>query len=102
MGIRWSLAFERAWSLGSESRQSSLADYRTWPEKQPAVTSLQLDPQNPRIPSQDADFEQPELIAELVEHDNVYELAKDIADTGYNPLELLLGVEEEGKTYIVE
>ena len=79
-----------------------MADYRTWPEKQLAVTSLQLDPQNPRIPAGDTDFEQPQLIAELVEHDYVYDLAKDIVDTGYNPLELLLGIEHEDKTYVVE
>jgi len=43
---------------------------------------------------------QSELIAELVAHDKVYELAKDIADDGFYPLESLLAVEEDGTLYI--
>lgn len=66
------------------------------------VMSLDLDPVNPRIPPRDKPFTQRELIAELVEHDDVYELAKDIVEQGWFPLESLIGLEENGKTIILE
>jgi len=80
-----------------------MKDYSGWKEKHAYVTSLQLDPQNPRIPPTPAELKQRELIAELIAHDDVYELAKDIAEKGYWPLESLIGlVEPDGKTYVLE
>jgi hypothetical protein len=81
-----------------------MADYSKWIEKHVPVTSLLLDPHNPRIPPSGTKLlDQRALIAELVEHDNVIELAKDIAEDGYSPLESLIGlVDEDGKTYILE
>ncbi len=61
-----------------------MADYRTWPEKTVAVTTFQLDPKNPRIPA-GGELQQRDLIAELVEHDDVYDLARDISHDGYSP-----------------
>jgi hypothetical protein len=76
-------------------------DYKTWPEKSLSATTLQLDPKNPRLPAGE-ELGQRELIAELVENDDVYELAKDIAGDGYSPLENLIGLEEDDKVFIVE
>jgi hypothetical protein len=79
-----------------------MADYAGWPEKTIAVTTLQLDGRNPRIPSGGAELSQRDLIAELVQHDDVYDLARDIAEQGYSPLESLIGLKDDGKTIILE
>jgi len=79
-----------------------LTDYSSWAEKAVQVTNLLLDAENPRIPSGGATLGQRDLIAELVEHDKVYELAKNIAEAGYFPLESMIGLTEDGKTYILE
>lgn len=87
---------------GVKSRQ--MADYSKWGEKLTPVTSLSLDPRNPRIPPTPVPLDQRALIAELVEHEKVLELAKDIVESGYSPVESLIGLEEESdsKTYILE
>ena len=77
-------------------------DYREWPEKSINVTSLYLDSRNPRIPHVAGDTKQRDLAAQLIEHDKVYELAKDIAEQGYFPTEVLIGVEEGGRKVILE
>ena len=81
-----------------------MKDYSGWKEKAVQVTSLQLDPQNPRIPPTPTALTQRELVAELVAHDYVYDLAKDIAEKGYWPLESLIGLEDEDerKTWVLE
>lgn len=77
-------------------------DYRDWPEKTVNVTSLYLDARNPRIPHVAGDTKQRDLAAQLIEHDRVFELARDIAEQGYFPTEVLIGVEENGRKVIVE
>lgn len=77
-------------------------DFSKWDERPYVVTGLHLDPRNPRIPDTDKALTQRQLIAQLVEHDKVYEMAKSIAESGYFPVESLVGVEEDGKRYIVE
>jgi hypothetical protein len=77
-------------------------DYREWPEKTISVVSLYLDSRNPRIPHISGNAKQRDLIAQLIDHDKVYELAKDIVEQGYFPTEVLIGVEENGKKIIVE
>lgn len=79
-----------------------MRDYRKWKRSNPRVTSLLLDAANPRIPKGRGIHEQRELIAELVEHDSVYELAKDIVSDGYFPLEYLIAIEDDGKAIVVE
>jgi len=80
-----------------------MADYENWSEKHVAVASLFLDPQNPRIPPSSSPLDQRALIAELVEHDNVLDLAKDIAENGYAPIESLVGIfHDDGKSYVLE
>ena len=41
------------------------------------------------------------LIEELIEHDDALDLAKDVADDGYSPVESLIAVVEDGKTYVL-
>lgn len=79
-----------------------MIDYSAWTEKPVPVTTLQLDSNNPRIPASAAPLGQRELIAELVEHDKVYELAREIADQGYVPVESLVAVIEDGKHIVLE
>ena len=81
-----------------------MTDYSKWGEKFVAVTSLSLDSQNPRMPPTASPLDQRALIAELVEHEGVLDLAKDIAENGYSPVESLIGFDEkdDGKTYILE
>jgi len=79
-----------------------MIDYSAWAEKPTLVTTLQLDAKNPRIPASGASREQRDLIAELVEHDKVYELAKEITDQGYVPVESLVAVIEDGKHVVLE
>ncbi len=77
-------------------------DYSGWKEKTASVTALLLDPNNPRIPDSGEELSQRDIVAELIEHDNVYELARDIADMGFFPTEVLIGVSEHGSDVIVE
>jgi len=77
-----------------------MIDYSQWSRKSVPVSNLQLDPENPRIPPTDDDLSQDDLLAELIEHDNVYPLAKKIATNGYYADELLI-VTQTGSSYIV-
>jgi hypothetical protein len=79
-----------------------MSDYSKWAERPMMVTSLLLDPKNPRIPELGSEPSQREIVAKLVEHDNVYELTKDIADLGFFPTEVLIGIREDSKDVIVE
>jgi len=79
-----------------------MIDPSTWKQRKIPVPSLQLDPNNPRIPERQAPPTQPELIAELVANDGIYELAKDITEVGYLPDSSLIAVWENGKHIVVE
>jgi hypothetical protein len=79
-----------------------MADYSKWEEKRVQVTSLLLDSENPRIPPTPKPMEQRELIAELVQHDKVIELAKDISNDGYSPVESLIVLRQGGKSIVLE
>jgi hypothetical protein len=79
-----------------------VADYSKWPERRLNVSSLLLDARNPRIPPGTDEPSQRQLIEELIEHDNVYELAREMATSGFDPLELLVGIDDDGRTIILE
>ncbi len=79
-----------------------MIDYTQWKRKSANVSSLLLDPENPRIPPTDEDLSQDELLAELIAHDRVYELAKNIATNGYYTDELLITAPRDGKLVVVE
>lgn len=78
-------------------------DLSRWKKQHFKVTTLELDPLNPRIPPLVETPSQREIAAHLVEHEDVYELAKLIADFGgLYPSESLIAVEEGGKKIVVE
>lgn len=79
-----------------------MIDYSKWKPSQLTVTTLLLDPHNPRIPDSGKNLSQRELIADLVENDKVFELARSIVDNGYYPVEALIIIQEDKKYYVVE
>jgi hypothetical protein len=79
-----------------------MIDYSKWKESLLSVTSLLLDPQNPRIPDSSTELSQRDLIADLVENDKVLDLARSIVDNGYYPIEALIIVEEDRNKYVLE
>ncbi len=79
-----------------------MIDYSKWKEGQLSVTSLLLDPHNPRIPDSGESLSQRDLLADLVANDKVYDLAKSIVENGYYPVEALIFVEDQKKKYVVE
>lgn len=79
-----------------------MTDYGKWKESQLNVTSLLLDPHNPRIPDSSTELSQRDIIADLVENDKVLDLAKSIVANGYYPHEALIIVEDGKKKYVLE
>jgi len=77
-------------------------DYSKWEEKQLNVSSILLDEKNPRIPPTIEPLNQRLLIDDLVTHDKVYELAQNIAQNGYYPVESLIVIKEDSKTVVIE
>ncbi len=79
-----------------------MLDYASWQTKKLSVTSLLLDQQNPRLPQSGGALGQRQIIDELVTHDSVYELAKDICAQGFFPTEVLLGVRDGDQIIVIE
>ena len=79
-----------------------MIDYSAWRPTKAKVTTLKLDPENPRIPPTGKLLSQGELLAELIEHDNVYDLAKRITTKGYHVDERLIVVQQDGQTIVLE
>jgi hypothetical protein len=78
-------------------------DLNRWKKHQPRVSTLELDPLNPRIPALVDAPSQRDIVAYMVEHEEVYDLARSIADFGgLYPGESLIAVEEDGKKTVVE
>ena len=73
-----------------------------WPTKHLRVSSLHLDPKNPRLGDETDGLGQGEIIQYLFKHDKAGEIAEMIARSGYFPNELLLAVHENGQHIIVE
>jgi hypothetical protein len=61
-----------------------------------------LDPQNPRIPPSPKSLTQVELLIELAIHDDVHELARNIAANGFFPSEPLVAIKEHSGLFVVE
>lgn len=78
--------------------------YMDWPSKKERLGALFLDPKNPRLPKRAEPYLQNEIIAELVNHSNVREIASSIAADGYSPLEQMIAYrnEDDGKKYVLE
>lgn len=80
-----------------------MIDYTQWERKTAKVSNLLLDPENPRIPPTENTLAQDELLAELIEHDNVFDLAKQISVKGYYADEsLITAPRRDGKLVVVE
>ncbi len=77
-------------------------DYSKWPERSISVVTTLLDQRNPRIPPSDRPFTQRDLLAELVFHDKVYDLARNIVTSGYYPVESLIVIRDNNKLTVVE
>jgi hypothetical protein len=77
-------------------------DYSAWDTQPVAVTSLSLDSKNPRLPELGHEASQPEIIAELIRHEAVLDLARDISRFGYFPTEIVVCIEEAGGLVVVE
>jgi len=74
----------------------------TWKTTQKNIGVIFLDPNNPRIPPTPQPLTEPELIAELVLHDDVHQLASNIQASGYFPTEPLMIVREDGQFRVAE
>lgn len=79
-----------------------MPNYDKWDRKKISVTTLHLDPLNPRLPSSKQNLTQNEIIAELIRHDNVLTLAQRIAGNGYFSFEPLVVIKEKFGTVVVE
>jgi len=78
-------------------------DLSRWKKLQIKITTLELDPLNPRIPALVDDPTQRDIVAHLVAHEEVYDLAKSIVEFGgLYPSESLIAVEEVGKKVVLE
>lgn len=78
-------------------------DYSSWERELFNVTSLKLDPLNPRVSGIRPEIDQPTLLAYFVENYAVYELAKGIAENGFFPDEVIIVFREnELNRYVLE
>jgi hypothetical protein len=78
-------------------------DLSSWKPGLVKVTGLELDPLNPRMPGIAQNLSMRDIVAALIEHEEVYGLAKSIVDFGgLYPSERLIVVEENGEKVVVE
>jgi len=77
-------------------------DYSKWRTKPTAINRLRLDPENPRLATSVRRPTQRELIADLLEHEEVMDLVRDIARQGYFPNESLVAIRDGANTIVVE
>lgn len=77
-------------------------DFSRWPIRPYAVNRLRLDPLNPRLATGVKRPTQQELIADLLVHEDVLDLVRDIARLGYFPNELLVAIRDGSNTIVVE
>ena len=77
-------------------------DFSQWESGEFQTEELFLDSENARLSYIDKKLSQNELINELIQYDDVYNLAKNIVLVGYTPLENLLGIKQDKKVIIIE
>lgn len=73
-----------------------------WPLKPTSIGSLFLDPHNPRLAPAVEKRTERQIIEEIVLHEDVLELSKQIKTHGFFPSEPLIAVLEGGKKIVVE
>lgn len=79
-----------------------MSNFKNWKDKPEQVISLLLDAKNPRIPEIGKSPSQREIAAELIRHDDAYDLARSIAEQGYFPTETLIATKESGSLVVIE
>ena len=77
-------------------------DFSKWPTQSTKITRLRLDPENPRLATSVKRPTQQELIADLLEHEEVMDLVRDIARQGYFPNESLVAIRDGANTIVIE
>ncbi|MCC6553652.1 MAG: hypothetical protein IT372_11615 [Polyangiaceae bacterium] len=78
-------------------------NFSEWTQRVAPVPSLKLDPRNPRLPDTGKEPEVREIVAELIQRENIFGLARDIADQGYFPSEILIAITaEDGASIVIE
>lgn len=76
--------------------------YSNWKKRDLNVTSLRLDPDNPRLMTSLNRPTQQQLIQELLSQEEVLELARDISKQGFFPNDLLVATKEGANFIILE
>lgn len=76
--------------------------YSIWKLTLQPISKLKLDTENPRLGTGIQRMTQEELIAELLRHSRVYELARDIARQGFMPTETLVAVKKGINLVVIE
>ena len=89
-------------ALHSERHPLRPMDYSKWKQTTKAATTLLLDQRNPRLLPRTTPATQPELVAEMIEHEDVYAMAKSIAERGFFPHELIIAIEDHTRIVVVE
>ena len=82
--------------------EASNVDFSKWPTQSTKITRLRLDPENPRLATSVKRPTQQELIADLLEHEEVMDLVRDIARQGYFPNESLVAIRDGANTIVIE
>ena len=78
-------------------------DHSSWKTSLHNITGLELDPKNPRLPGVGRYKSTRDIVAVLLEHEDVLGLAKSIVEFGgLYPSERLIVVEENGDKVVVE
>ncbi len=73
-----------------------------WPTKDVAISSLQLDPRNPRLGRDPSTMSPRDIINHLFQHFKAIDIAESIARGGYFANEPLLAIREGSKFVVVE
>ncbi len=73
-----------------------------WDHKTRSVSRLWLDPSNPRLAVLSGSHSQSDLLAELIQHEDVKGIAKSIAKHGYFSAEVPVVTQEDSKTVVIE
>lgn len=79
-------------------------DFNSWPNKEYSINALLLDEENPRIKygEENQKLNQKQIINFLIENEKVFELARDISEENYFPIENLIVCIENGKKVVLE
>lgn len=78
-------------------------DHSSWKTSWHNITGLELDPKNPRLPGVGGYKNTRDIVAALLEHEDVLDLAKSIVEFGgLYPSERLIVVEENNEKVVVE